>query len=80
VVWDNAPGAVLTDVWGAPDPSGPWTHLGRVTNSPIGQTLRGELIVPRVAQQFFRVSHPNIPGHYNDFGTWRVNHKMWGIE
>jgi hypothetical protein len=75
--WLMGTDAVLSDVWGRTNLTGPWEYLGRTTNMPTGQPRLASFTTTQKVMQFFRVSHPDIPGHYNDHGTWRVNHKMW---
>lgn len=75
--WVMGTDAVLTDVWGRTNLTGPWEYLGRTTNMPTGQPVIASFTTTQKVMQFFQVSHPNIPGHYSDHGTWRVNHKMW---
>jgi hypothetical protein len=57
--WDNAPGATITDIWGTTNLAD-WYHVGRVTNAARW------IIEKKHPAEFYRVSHPNGPGHYWD--------------
>lgn len=56
LLWDNAPGAFITDAWGTTTLL-TWYAVGSVTNT-------NAITLPRLQPaEFYRVSHPNRPGH-----------------
>lgn len=70
--WTNAENAVISDVWGKSNLLMDWYYLGRYTNQNwIHRT--------NIPIEFYRVSHPQMVGHYWDANVWRVNHQLLNI-
>jgi hypothetical protein len=66
--WNNAPGATISDLWATTN-GRDWRHVVRLTKAESWKLEK------KHPAEFYRVSHPNIPGHLWGWeGRWNSSY------